>query len=103
MTGSVMGIQPWMVLIDSVYPGLQVHLWTLFTTTHSVLEPHGFGLHCFIGFTHGMAGGFPSNLGKQQHTGRPASILHPEFGPHLFPRHFLASLMHLTNGFPVLP
>ena len=65
MTGSLMGIQPWMVLIASVYPGLQVHLWILFTTTHSVLEPHGFGLHCFIGFTHGIAGGFPSNLGRQ--------------------------------------
>ena len=60
-----MGTQPWMVLTDSVYPGLQVHLCTLFTTTHSVFGPQGLGLQGLTGLTQGMAGGFPSYLGRQ--------------------------------------
>ena len=98
-----MRTQPWMVLTDSVYPGWQVHRWTLLTTTHSVLAPQGFGLQGLTGRTQGMAGGFPSYLGRQKHTGRSAIIRQPELGPHWFPRHLGPSLIQRTKGLPVLP
>ena len=93
----------WMVLMASLKPGRQVHRCTLFTTMHSVLEPHGLGWQAFTGFTQGMAGGLPSNRGRQKHTGWPPTRRQPALGPHALARQLGPSGMQRTKGLPVLP
>jgi hypothetical protein len=92
-----------MVLMASLNPGRQVHRCTLFTTMHSVFAPHGFGLHALTGFTQGMAGGLPSNRGRQKQTGWLPTRRQPAFGPHTLPLQAGPSGMQRTKGFPVLP